>query len=462
MVIGVEEFVLHQHLHEPTKGYRMARIRLTAGRIASVTCPPGKGQAFLWDDAAPGLALRVTAAGDRAFIFQTELNRKTMRMTIGKPESWTLLAARGEARRLQTLVDKGQDPRTEKAAIIVREAAEREAAKVERQRRDVTGLEAWSAYTTARTPQWGQHSRNDHARAVQAGGELRTRSKVETTQPGPLRALLARPLAQVDAEAVQSWLKAESATRPTVAARNFRLLRAFLNWCGEHPEFGAIVQADAHKPRTVRELVPEVGTKDDCLQREQLPAWFDAVRKLSNPVTSAFLQAALLTGARREELAALRWEDIDFQWNSLTIRDKVEGTRVIPLTPFVARLLAALPRRNGWVFSSPTAEDGRIQDPREAHERALSAAGLPHLTIHGLRRSFGTLCEWTEVPTGVVAQIQGHKPSATAEKHYRRRPLDLLRMWHSKAEGWMLGQAGIEQPSASEEPAGLRVVASRG
>ena len=40
----------------------------------------------------------------------------------------------------------------------------------------------------------------------------------------------------------------------------------------------------------------------------------------------------------------------------------------------------------------------------------------------------GTLCEWVEMPAGVVAQIQGHRPSATAEKHYRRRPLDLLRM----------------------------------
>jgi intergrase/recombinase len=66
------------------------------------------------------------------------------------------------------------------------------------------------------------------------------------------------------------------------------------------------------------------------------------------------------------------------------------------------------------------------------------------------------------MPAGVVAQIQGHKPSATAEKHYRRRPLDLLRMWHTRTEAWMLEQAGIEQPSASEEPGALRVVASCG
>jgi intergrase/recombinase len=54
------------------------------------------------------------------------------------------------------------------------------------------------------------------------------------------------------------------------------------------------------------------------------------------------------------------------------------------------------------------------------------------------------LAEWVEMPTGVVDQIQGHKPSATAEKHYKRRPLDLLRMWHTKYEQWILEQAGIE------------------
>jgi integrase len=85
-------------------------------------------------------------------------------------------------------------------------------------------------------------------------------------------------------------------------------------------------------------------------------------------------------------------------------------------------------------------------EPTKAHTRAINAAGLPHVSLHGLRRSFGTLAEWVECPAGVVAQIQGHKPSAIAEKHYRRRPLDLLRMWHSKIEAFILEQAGIEQP----------------
>src|SRR5690606_4775429 len=104
-------------------------------------------------------------------------------------------------------------------------------------------------------------------------------------------------------------------------------------------------------------------------------------------------------------------------------------------------------------------KSGRIVRPNHSHDRALTDAGLPPLTLHGLRRSFGTLSEWVEVPVGVVAQIQGHKPSAIAEKHYRRRPLDLLRVWHAKVESWILAQAGIEQPTEPEAAPALRVVA---
>jgi len=163
----------------------------------------------------------------------------------------------------------------------------------------------------------------------------------------------------------------------------------------------------------------------------------------------------LLTGARREELAELRWEDVDFKWNKLTINDKVEDFRVIPLTPYVAHLLAALPRRNEFVFSSPSAASGRLTEPRIAHNQACVVAGLD-MTLHGLRRSFATLSEWTETPAGIAAQIQGHKPSGVREKNYIRRPLDLLRMWHVKIESWMLAEAGIEFAPTQH---GLRVVA---
>ena len=52
---------------------------------------------------------------------------------------------------------------------------------------------------------------------------------------------------------------------------------------------------------------------------------------------------------------------------------------------------------------------------------------------------------------------QMHKPSATAEKHYKVRPLDLQRMWHTRIEAWILEQAGVE---FVPEQTGLRVVSA--
>jgi integrase len=90
-----------------------------------------------------------------------------------------------------------------------------------------------------------------------------------------------------------------------------------------------------------------------------------------------------------------------------------------------------------------TSASGRITKPNTPHSRACAVVGIDGLTLHGLRRSFASLTEWLEIPAGVVAQIQGHKPSATAEKHYKRRPLDLLRLHHERIEAWMLEQAGL-------------------
>ncbi|SEQ01499.1 Phage integrase family protein [Ectothiorhodospira magna] len=419
------------------------RLNFTHARVTAFTCPQGKRSAYLWDSHQPGLGLRVRDTGAVSYVFQRKLGGQTIRLSIGDRETWTLAEARAEAKRLSALVDQGIDPRQEKA----QRKAEADQARQEQARAVVTLGDAWDAYVEARKADWSESHREDHDRAMTAPGQARKRSP-RKTKAGALYPLRDERLADLTPERLESWLVREKATRPAVAARGFRLLRTFLNWAAEQPEYRGLVDPAALLTKTVRRSVPKPRAKDDCLQREQLAPWFKAVRELPYPVHAAYLQALLLTGSRAQELANLRWEDVDFQWLSLTIKDKVEGARVIPLTPAVGALLDALPRRNQWVFSSTSSESGRMPEGNHAHNRALKAAGLPHVTLHGLRRSFGTLSEWVECPVGVVAQIQGHKPSAIAEKHYRRRPLDLLRQWHTKIEAWVLDEAGIPQPQA--------------
>lgn len=446
----------------------MKRENFTAARVAGFKCAPGKKQSIFWDGKTPGLGLRVTAAGSKAFIFETRLNGQTIRMTIGDPRNWAIGDAQAEASRLKVMTDQGIDPRQVIADAISAKEAAAAALSAKDARESVMVADAWQAYVTERSaamkdgkPEWGEKHKAHHAYFVQAGGVKRKRGtrpgESKKTRPGVLVPLMTMRLADVDAKAIAAWLDKESKQAPTTAAQAFRALRAFLTWCAKHETYSAAVQAGACQSDDVKRKVPTVQTKkNDSLRRAQIKPWFEAVQRIGNPVISAYLQGLLFTGARRNELAALRWADVDFQWKSLTIRDKVEGERTIPLTPYLEHLIAALPRRNEFVFSSPTAASGRIEEPRIQHVKALAAAGLPALSLHGLRRSFGTLSEWVEVPAGIVAQIMGHKPSAIAEKHYIQRELDLLHLWHVKIEAWILEQAGIQFVPMQ---AGLRVVA---
>ncbi|MGF6370782.1 integrase [Paraburkholderia sp. RAU6.4a] len=449
----------------------MAKVNFTAARVEAHRCVEGKSQSFLWDSKTPGLGLRATAGGAKAYIFQGKIHGSTVRITIGDPKNKSIAEAQARARHLQNLIDDGKDPREQAAE----DKAAHEARQAAKRRQDVTVGEAWEDYLehlrTKISPKTKKPRSEryiaDHINLSSPGGGIAKRGGKQKVR-GPLAPLMPRRLSEISVTNMADWLEVEIARGPTNAAHAFGLFKAFIRWCDTHETYAGTVSQDAYASPRVKGILPRSVAKDDCLQREQLSVWFDAVSGIANPVISAYLQGLLITGARREELAALRWDDVDFRWRSLTMNDKVEGTggRTIPLTPYLASLLLGLQQLNetppnrrqatrlaergkpwapsAWVFASKTASDGKIAEPRHAHNRALAPTGLPHISLHGLRRSFGTLSEWVEVPVGVVAQIQGHKPSAIAEKHYRRRPLDLLRMWHDKIEAWMLEQAGIK------------------
>lgn len=435
----------------------MAKVKLTAGRIIRFQCEKGKSQSFLWCAEVPGLGVRATTgSNEKRYIFQSKVKGQTMRITIGKASAWSIPEAQMEARRLQILIDQGNDPREVKAADEIAKEEMAAESQLRQMREAVTVGAAWKEYIEERKPYWSALHYRDHAVSMQMGGEKRIRSNKEVTEPGLLAPLASIRLVDLTPELIEGWSMRESARRPTRARLALRLFKAFLSWCNRHPAYKDILDGNPASSRKAREYLGKPKPKNDVLQREQLQAWFDAVMKLGNLIISAYLQSLLLIGSRREELATLRWSDVDFQWNSITIRDKVEGMRVIPLTPYVSHLLAALPRRNEWVFSSTTSSSGRLADPRIAHNRACEIAGL-ELTLHGLRRSFASLCEWIETPAGIAAQIQGHKPQGVREKNYIRRPLDLLRMWHVKIEAWMLEQAGID---FKQEAPGLKIISS--
>ncbi|OYV28658.1 MAG: preprotein translocase [Thiomonas sp. 20-64-9] len=441
------------------------RENFTAARVAEFACPADKQQAIFKDGKQPGLGLRVTAKNARAYIFESKCQGRTVRVTIGSPDTWTIDAARKEAARLKVLTDQGINPaeqRREQDEAKQRAKAERAAiamqSEAEAQRQQLLVADAWDAYLTHHERRWGARHMRDHVTLAQPGGVTKKRGP-GVTVAGVLRPVLDMRMSEITADVLAAWVLREAETRANNARQGYELFRAFWRWCAERPEYDGIMDARPVESRDMRADVPSRKSKRfDVLERAHLAPWFAAVRSIKNPVIAAYLQGLLLTGARREELAELKWADVDFSLGAMWLKDKVrpEG-RKVPLTPYLASLVQALPRRNKWVFSSPTAKDGKLTEPRIAHVRALEGAGLPHVSLHGLRRTFASLAEWVELPAGVVAQIMGHAPNATAERHYINRPLELLAVWHGKYEAWILEQAGIEFQAVQAMPTLRRV-----
>lgn len=471
---------------------------LTPGLLDRAACPPGRPFVLLRDADKKGLRLRITRAG-KHWQFETRLKGgRLFTRALGEWPTVSIAEARNEAHRLRGFTDKGADPREleraqaeAEAAAAAEKAAQAAAAAAEQTAAALTVGEAWARYIAERRPHWGERTYADHLKSAQEGGKDRKRLPGVKTKPGPLAPLMALRLVDLDAAAVEAWAKREAPARPARVRLALRLLKAFLRWAAAEPDLKGRADPTAASAKKAREAAGKAKVRNDYLQREQLAAWFTHVRAIPNPVISAYLQCLLLTGARREELAALRWEEVNTQWRGLDLKDKIEERRAVPLTPYVAHLLAGLPRRNGWVFSSAQAlagdtknaarraryharkgtkapegdvsigsASGRLVDPSIAHRRACAAAGLGGLTLHGLRRSFASLCEWLDIPGGISAQIQGHAPQGVREQNYIRRPLDLLRVHHEKIETWILKEAGVDFDPATATPAGLRVVAA--
>ncbi|MCD6733028.1 MAG: Arm DNA-binding domain-containing protein, partial [Burkholderiaceae bacterium] len=126
----------------------MARVKLTADRVARFQCPAGKAQAFLWDSGSPGLAVRATAAGAKSYIFQSRYQGQALRMTIGGPDAWSVPKAQERARELQRHIDQGRDPREVKAETVAADVAKRrkEAGEL------VTMADAWAVYLAEGKP----------------------------------------------------------------------------------------------------------------------------------------------------------------------------------------------------------------------------------------------------------------------------------------------------------------------
>lgn len=450
---------------------------LTSGLIDRATCPPERSFVLLKDSSKKGLRVRVTKAGGKHWQFETRLRTGLFTRALGEWPTVSIEDARREAHRLRGLTEQGVDPReleaqeqAAKQAEAEKVAKEAEAKHQEAIAKSLTVGAIWPAYLQGGKPKrrdsWKPRYLEDLKKMSSPGGAPKLRGK-GLTRPGPLYPLMSMTLVDIHEDSLKAWHDKEALAGKHQAARALMMFRGFMRWCATKPEYRGLMNSEAGRAPAILETLPSAKPRTDALEAAQVPAWWAAVGELNNHTITVYLRALLLTGARRVEMARLRWADVDFRWKKLTLADKMETTRTIPLAPHLAEMLRSLPRVNEWVFASvrplsdtpanikrrerhrqrvepdetetdsPAADEGHITDARYSHEKALKVAGIHKLTHHGLRRSFSLLGEASGAPAGAIAQVMGHKPSAVAEG-YRPRSIDALRPYMARIESHIM------------------------
>ncbi len=454
---------------------------LTHDLLERAACPPELPFVLVKDADKKGLRLRVTKAGGKHWQFESRVKGKLFTRALGEWPTVPIGDAQAQAHRLRGMTEQGIDPReierqqeADKAAVVAAAAAQAEAERIAAaaqaeadKAKALTVGDLWPQYLEEGKPKkreaWKPRYRADILLLSSPGGVKKVRGQ-GVTRVGPLFPLMSMPLCEINEDTLKDWHDKEAKKGADYAARALMMFRGFLRWTAGKKDYRGLVNRAAGSAPAILETLPstKANQRKDCLEAAQLSGWFAGADTLGNRTIATYLKALLLTGARREEMAGLRWEDVDFRWCRITLADKVNKTRVIPLTPYLAQMLATLTRvtmdgkPNPFVFAAKSAS-GHIEEPRSNFSKVNQHAGVIRLTIHGLRRSFSLLGESAGAPAGAIAQVMGHSPDSIAEG-YRPRSIDALRPYLAQIEAHILEQAGIVF-DAKAVPGALRVVA---
>ncbi len=162
------------------------------------------------------------------------------------------------------------------------------------------------------------------------------------------------------------------------------------------------------------------------LDDEERRRLLQACRESSDRNIHCAVILALATGLRYGNIRFLRWEDVDRDTWTLTIRETKNGTpRNVPIVgaaqAALTAHLAADPTGAGWVFKGAT--DAAPADFNGKVWRAIrDAAGLQNLRFHDLRHTTASYLTQGGAGLAQVAEAMGHKTLAMARRYSHQNP----------------------------------------
>jgi integrase len=398
--------------------------KLTKALIASLPIPV-KGTGVVWDSVTTGLGVRSSSGGARSFIlkFRTQAGRQCL-VTIARVGALTLDEVREEAAKIHGAVARGEDPagaRSEnRRALLVRDLIalyEKDGLIVQRGVRQGEAMKPrTAAYTVARlkhhvVPLLGTRQAKDigpgdierFVRDVGAG-------KTAKNEAGD------RPRSKIVVRGGDG--AARKVVRDLSAVFSFAKRRGIV----------------ANNPCETASIRKTDGKRERYLSMEEITRLGDALSALEangmNPKAADITRLWSLTGARRNEIAGLRWDEIDTKAGMLRLSASKTGKSARPLGQAALALIASLrdrrPKNANYVFPAERGK-GFYTGTKSHWSDIVAKANLPGVTPHTLRHSLGSAAASGGEALLLVGSILGHSNARSTQiyAHISEEPAKL-------------------------------------
>ena len=358
---------------------------------------PGRRDEY-GDTVVPGLSLRVTDRNHKSFsLYYYDLKGRHRRYTIGPWPEVTIASAREKAQIAKNQIHAGKDPAIEK----------------KRSERQLVG---------SAVELFIERHVNRNNRPTTARETIRKMNRYV------LPAWDARPIVSIDRRDVAELIQTiADGGAPVMADRVLATVSKFFNWALVQPEYIDVLKANP----VVRNLSPTRPRKRDrTLSIDEVRHVWSATGGIDFPF-GPFTRLLLLTGQRRNEVATLRWSDLDLGsgvWHLPAVSAKTGRAHDVPLSTAAQDLLTRLPVYNGEFVFTSTGGAKPVSGFSKAKKRLDAALPqMPPWCFHDLRRTFATQLEELGVPRFVVSALLNHAGGSVTDIYTRANLLEQKR-----------------------------------
>ncbi len=351
--------------------------------------PPANGREYVYDARTPGLTICITEKGTKTFYFYRRIDGRPVRLKIGRFPEISIEKARTNATKFAGQIADGKNPQQERKAA----------------RKDMTFGELFD------------HFMENHSKI-----HKKTWQEDQRQFDRYLKPFASRKLSAITSDDFAALHRRMGEKNGPYAAN--RMLALVSSMYSNGPES---IRSHLNPAKGIKRFKEK--SRERFLQPDELPRFFEALNAEANESLRDFLWLAILTGVRRSDVLAMRWDHLHLNlaewWIPETKNDDPVKVHLVP------EAVAILDRRecesdgSEWVFPG-RGRTGHLVEPKLAWDRVRARAGLSDVRLHDLRRTLGSYQAATGSSLPIIGKSLGHRSQATTAI-YARLNLDPVR-----------------------------------